>query len=238
MSGSIVTKEGEPEAGPAARAGWTSASYPVLCNSEAAQGKQMHVMRMYSDAGIGSSHHESPRILFSTPDLLKAFTYLWPLGSKGWDVNRPDSETPDFSVPCFCIIPKKYSWFTNSGVHGTLLFNILGNKLSLEYFISVSKIRKNFSIKNSGKICLSHTRLDSGSQDFIQWQGVGAGPSVICLITTYYQDGLCPWLYRPRLGHPLTHSRPHMDLRNLCAKHSWALKCLWSGVARSTGRNI
>ena len=139
MSGSIITKEGEPEAGPAARAGWTSASYPVLCNSEAAQGKQMHVMRMYSDAGIGSSHHESPRILFSTPDLLKAFTYLWPLGSKGWDVNRPDSETPDFSVPCFCIIPKKYSWFTNSGVHGTLLFNILGNKLIVTWIFHLSK---------------------------------------------------------------------------------------------------
>ena len=96
-----MTKEGEPEAGPAARAGWPSASYPVLCNSEAAQGKQLHVMKMYSDAGIGSSHHESPRILFSTPDLRKSFTYLWPLGSKGRDVNRPDSETPDFSVPCF-----------------------------------------------------------------------------------------------------------------------------------------
>lgn len=69
-----MTKQGEPDAGPAAQAGWTSASYPVLCNSEAAQGKQRHHMRTYSDAGIGSSHHESPGILYSTPDLLKAFS--------------------------------------------------------------------------------------------------------------------------------------------------------------------
>lgn len=42
--------------------------------------------------------------------------------------------------------------------HGFLIFWAT-NSLSLEYFISVSKIRKKFGIKNSEKIYLSHTRL-------------------------------------------------------------------------------
>lgn len=108
--------------------------------------------------------------------------------------------------------------------HGFLIF-YLTNSLSLEYFISVSKIKKKFGIKNSRKIYPLPCRLGPKISYSDRRRG---GSSVICLITLTTKTASYPWLYRSRLGHPLSIQTTHGPQKSLCqAQLSSEVPVIW-----------